>query len=231
MIRIGLIGDYDQEVKAHRVIPQAIELAANELACPFELEWLATPLLEQQTEQLLRKYQALWAVPATPYASMKGALNGIKFAREQRIPFLGTCGGYQHMIIEYSRNVLGLTKADHAESNPAASLKVVAPLTCSLNEQTNTFNLHPGSCIAKIYGKNEIVEQYGICNYGLNAEFRHLFEQGEMRITGVDSNGEARIIELASHPFFIGTLFQPERSAFKNIVHPLISAFLQAAKS
>jgi CTP synthase (UTP-ammonia lyase) len=91
-----------------------------------ELEWLATPLLEQQNEQMLGKYQAFWAVPATPYASMEGALNGFKFAREQRVPFLGTCGGYQHMIIEYARNVLGLTGANHAESNPA----VLTPANC-----------------------------------------------------------------------------------------------------
>lgn len=135
------------------------------------------------------------------------------------------------MIIEYARNVLGHAEADHAESNPTASMLLVAPLTCSLNEQTNVFTLNLGSSIAAIYGKSEIVEQYGICNYGLNTEFRRLFEQGEMRITGVDGNGEARIVELDQHPFFIGALFQPERSAFKNMVHPLIKAFLQAIKS
>jgi CTP synthase (UTP-ammonia lyase) len=145
MLRIGLIGDYDQEVKAHVAIPKAIQLAANDLGCQVEFEWIATPTLEQDYEQKLANYQALWTVPASPYASMQGALNGIQFARERKVPFLGTCGGFQHMIIEYARNVLGLSEADHAEENPAASILMVTPLTCSVSEKTNTFRLTPGS--------------------------------------------------------------------------------------
>ncbi|MBW5446898.1 hypothetical protein GE107_12590 [Cohnella sp. CFH 77786] len=229
MIRVGLIGDYKPEVKAHVAIPKAIELAANAISVPFEIEWLATPSLERAAERKLREYHALWAVPATPYESMEGALNAIRFARERRIPFLGTCGGYQHMLIEYARNVLDLKLADHAESNPDAELKLVTPLSCSVSEQTHAFRLVPGSKMAEVYGTNEIKEQYGICNYGLNPEFRHLFERGDMRVTGVDGNGEARLAELVSHPFYAGALYQPERSAFKAIVHPLIKAFLRAA--
>jgi CTP synthase (UTP-ammonia lyase) len=171
----------------------------------------------------------LLSVPASPYASMQGALNGIRFARECQIPFLGTCGGFQHMIIEYARNVLGLSEADHAEENPAASMLLVAPLTCSVSEKTNTFILTPGSKVASAYGNVEIVEQYGICNYGLNPEFAPLLDQAGLRVIGVDTDGETRIMELDQHSFFVGTLFQPERSAFKHIVHPLIKAFLQAA--
>ena len=229
VIPIGLIGDFNPQVKAHVAIPVALQLAANDLACEIKIEWLATPALEQGSELPLAEFHALWAVPGTPYASMEGALNSIRFAREHQIPLLGTFGGFQHMLIEYARNVLGITEADHAESNPAASVPLVAPLICSVNELTCTFTLTPGSRIAMIYGKNEITEQYGICNYGLNADFQPLFEQSHMRVTGVDSNGDARIIELEQHPFFIGTLFQPERSAFKHIVHPLVRAFLQAA--
>jgi CTP synthase (UTP-ammonia lyase) len=210
-------------------IPLAIQLAANDLGCQVEFEWLATPTLEQDYEQKLANYQAIWTVPASPYASMLGALNGIKFARERKIPFLGTCGGFQHMIIEYARNVLGLSEADHAEENPDAPILMVAPLTCSVSEKTNTFRLTPGSKVAIIYGNNEVIEQYGTCNYGLNPEFAPLLEQAGMRVVGVDPDGETRIMELAQHPFFIGALFQPERSAFKDIVHPLIKAFLQAA--
>jgi CTP synthase (UTP-ammonia lyase) len=228
MIRIGLIGDVDQKVKAHVAIPKAIELAANALAYQVEIEWLATPQLQYTTEQKLAHYHALWAIPGTPYASMDGALKGIQFAREHALPFLGTCGGFQHMVIEYARNVLGFAEADHAESNSDASMLLIAPLTCSFNEDIHTFTLAPNSRIATIYGQSEIVEQYGICNYGLNRSFESLFAQGEMSITGVDRNGEVRVLELAHHPFFIGTLFQPERSAFQHIAHPVIKALLQA---
>ena len=231
MLRIGLIGDYNQEVKAHVAIPSAIQLAANDLGCQAEFEWIATPALEQDYIKKLASYQALWTVPASPYASMRGALNGIQFARERRIPFLGTCGGFQHMIIEFARNVLGLMEADHAEENPTASLLMVTPLSCLVSEKTNVFSLTPGSKVAMAYGSNEAIEQYGTCNYGPNPEFAPLLEKAGLRVVGVDADGETRMMELAQHPFFVGALFQPERSAFANRVHPLIKSFLQAAMS
>jgi len=226
-IRIGLIGDFNPSVKAHIAIPRAVAMAANNLECHAETSWLATPLLEHNTAELLSAYDALWCVPASPYASMDGALSAIRFAREQGIPFLGTCGGSQHAIIEYARNVLGLAEADHAETNPSAPLPLIAPLACSLIEVQDTIYLKPGSRIAAIYGRTEIVESYH-CSYGLNPHYHSLFEQGGMSITGVDVNGEARVIELSGHPFFVCTLFQPERSAFAGTAHPLIMAYLQA---
>lgn len=230
MLRIGLIGDYDSSVKAHIAIPRALALAASALGTSITPEWLPTPdLATAALDAALAPYAALWSVPATPYASMEGALAAIRYARERSVPFLGTCGGFQHMLIEYARYALGIADADHAESNPEASTILVAPLVCSVSEQTNTFTLTPGSRIAAIYGAETITEQYGVCNYGLNAEFRPLFEGSGLHITGVDENGDARIVELDDHPFFLGTLFQPERSAFREVPHPLIEALLRAA--
>lgn len=231
MLRIGLIGDYNTQVTAHIAIPQALERAAHELAESIEVIWLPTPTLAQDSAQKLANYQALWATPNTPYASMEGVLQAIRFAREQHIPFLGTCGGFQHTIIEFARNALGITNADHAESNPEASNLLVTPLACSLNEMTLKFTLLPGSRAATIYGQQNIIEQYGICNYGLNPDFQPLLERNGLLVSGVDDEQRAaRIIELEQHPFFMATLFQPERSALKNLTHPLIKALLQAAQ-
>lgn len=229
MVKIGLIGDYDAEVVAHQAIPQALGLAADDLGVHVEANWIPTPSLDQDAEQKLSAYQALWTVPASPYASMQGALNGIRYARERRIPFLGTCGGFQHMMVEFARNVAGLKEADHAEENPAGSLLLVAPLSCSVSEQVHVFKLADGSQVREIYGAPEIAEAYGICNYGLNPEYRPLLEQAGLRVAGVDLNGDVRIMELEGHPFYIGTLFQPERSALKSTLHPLIRAFLRQA--
>lgn len=229
MIRIGLIGEWKPEVRAHIAIPQALELAAHDLGYQFEAEWLATPPLEHDTEHRLAAYQALWFVPNTPYASMDGALRALRYARERHIPTLGTCGGCQHMIIEYARNVLGMSEADHAEEHPDAEVALITPLACSNTEIITTRLLTPGSRVAAIYGKNKVTEQYGTCNYGPNAQFWPALEQGGLHITGADGDGNPRIVEIDRHPFFIGTLFQPERSAFQQIVHPLIRALLLAA--
>ena len=128
-IKIGLIGDYSPKVPAHVAIPKALALAANETESVVETAWLATETIAQNIRQL-SSFDALWCVPASPYASMDGALSAIPFAREHRRPFLGTCGGFQHALIEYVRNVLGYREADHAESNPEAEMPLIAPLSC-----------------------------------------------------------------------------------------------------
>jgi CTP synthase (UTP-ammonia lyase) len=226
-VRIGLIGDFNPDVLAHIAIPQALTLAARKIECSVETEWLPTPLLEKDTAERLAAFDGLWIVPASPYESMEGALLAIRFARERGVPFLGTCGGFQHALIEYARNVLNLAEADHAETNPESTLPLIAPLACALVEATDTIILQPGSRIAAIYGKSEISEKYH-CSFGLNPRYTTLFEASGLRITGFDKSGEARVFDLAGHPFYIGTLFQPERSAFNDVAHPLIVAYMQA---
>jgi CTP synthase (UTP-ammonia lyase) len=161
---------------------------------------------------------------------MEGALRAIRYAREHNTPFLGTCGGFQHAMIEYARNVLGLAGADHAEEHPDADVLLMVPLTCSLVEQDGTVRFRPGSRIATIYNRLESVEQYH-CSFGLNPRYQAMLEQGGIEITGWDVTGEARVFELPGHPFYMGTLFQPERSALNGVVNPLIRAFLEAASA
>lgn len=228
-IRIGLIGDYSPEVTAHVAIPKALALAAREPGGEIETTWLATESVARDVEQL-SSFDGLWCVPASPYASMDGALSAIRFAREQGLPFLGTCGGFQHAVIEYARNVLGYTEADHGESNPTSTMPLIAPLSCPLVGANGAIRLKEGSRVSRIYGKDEIAEEY-YCNYGVNVRYQSLLEGGGMKVTGVDAEGEPRIVELIEHPFFIATLFQPERSALAGIMHPLVSAYVQAAYS
>ncbi len=227
-VRIALVGDYQPDVIAHQAIPQALARAAADVGCSVEYDWHATPTLEQRAAETLAPYHGVWCVPASPYASMQGALNAIRYARESHTPFLGSCGGSQHALIEYARNVLGLHDADHSESNPDAALPLITPLACSLRETRGTITLRPGSRIQTIYGQTEIEEGFN-CSYGLNRDFYGLLERGDLRIDGVDSEGELRVVELTTHPFFFATLFQPERSALAGITHPLIVAYMRAA--
>ncbi len=226
-VQIGLIGDYNPEVRAHIAIPLALALASNGNADSIKLVWLPTSTLEHNVKSQLRNFRGLWCVPASPYASMNGALNAIRFARERNIPFLGTCGGFQHAIIEYARNALGRPDADHAESNPSAVNPLTTPLACALREAEGRIRLKSPSRARTIYGCAEATEPFN-CGFGLNQEHERMFEGSSLHITATDENGSARIVELDEHPFFVGTLFQPERSAFKQGRHPLIAAFVQA---
>lgn len=228
-IRIALVGDYHPDIPAHVAIPRALELAANDLGCVFEITWMQTdsPALSTQPPHALDSYDGIWCVPGSPYASMHGALHTITFARQHNIPFLGTCGGSQHALIEYARNVLGLAEADHAESNSTTELPLITQLSCALVEVSDTIKLISGTRIAQLYGKEEIQEQYH-CSFGPSLQYQHLFNDGNMRIAGLDNDGQARAFELTMHPFYMLTLFQPERSASTNVVHPLIRAFVQS---
>lgn len=230
-IKIGLIGDYSPEVTAHAAIPKALGLAAKEIKRRINVIWLGTENIAENIGEL-SEFDALWCVPASPYKDMDGALAAIKYARESEIPFLGTCGGFQHALIEYARNVLNLREADHTESNPQTEVPIIAPLACSLIEADGIIELEENSRISRIYGCREIYEQYH-CSYGFNSQYKSILEQSEMEITGADENGDPRVLELKSHPFFIATLFQPERSSLSGspTAHPLVRAYLEAAVS
>jgi CTP synthase (UTP-ammonia lyase) len=224
--RIGLIGDFNPDVTAHCAIPKALALAATQVGCEVEPVWLATDKIVLNDTKQFAGFTGLWCVPASPYASMDGALWAIQFARENRIPFLGTCGGFQHALIEYARNVLGIQNADHAETNPSGENLIVSPLACSLVEQTGLIRLKADSLIGKACGER-IIEGY-YCRFGLNPIFQSQLANGELEFTGWDDNGEVRAFELRSHPFFAATLFQPERAALREEAHPLIYAFVRA---
>ena len=115
MTRLALIGDHNPEVVAHRAIPLALELAQKNLSSVLQWDWIGTDAITDAPRQLAG-HAGVWCVPASPYKSMDGALAAIRFARETKRPFLGTCGGFQHALIEFARNVIGVTGADHAET-------------------------------------------------------------------------------------------------------------------
>lgn len=227
-IHIALVGDYNSTIAAHQAIPLAIDLAAKSVDVNVHFSWVPSESLISNAFLILSEYDAVWCVPGSPYRSMAGALNAITFARERLIPFLGTCGGFQHALIEYARNVLLLPESDHLESNPHASLPLITPLACSLIGTKSTIVLKQESKIMRIYNQEQIVEAFN-CNFGVNPDYQHLLEASStMHITGNDQAGNVRVIELDNHPFFIATLYQPERSALMGTCHPLIKAFIQA---
>lgn len=225
-LRIALVGDYNASVLAHKAIPLAIDDAAAVLNLDVDYDWLHTT--EVKSGEDLVGYDAVWVVPASPYQNEDGALVAIRYARENSIPFLGTCGGFQHAIIEYARNVMGWSDASHAETAQQGRM-VIAPLACSLVEKNDTIELRPNTLIAKAYGKTEIVEGYH-CNYGVSDAFARALADQPLKVTGWDEEGAIRAVELATHPFFVATLFQHERASLVGKPAPLVQALLFAAK-
>lgn len=224
-LRIGLIGDFDPVVTAHQAIPPALALAAAAVECQVALEWIPTESIT--TPSRVAHCDGLWCVPASPYRSTEGALTAIRFARETPRPFLGTCGGFQHAVLEFARDVLGWADAEHAELAPGSARAVIAPLACALVEVTGAVRFVPGTRIARACGAAESVEGYH-CSFGLSPAFARELTGGPLRVSATDMAGDVRALELDGHPFFVLTLFQPERAALRGVAPPLVTAFLQS---
>jgi CTP synthase (UTP-ammonia lyase) len=124
--------------------------------------------------------------------------------------------------------VLKLQDADHEETAPHAATLLVNRLVCSLVGQTQTIRFMPGTKVHHAYGTTEASEEFR-CNFGLNPAYRAQVLCGPLQCTGVDREGEARVVELTTHPFFVATLFLPQLTSSPATPHPLIVAYLRAA--
>jgi CTP synthase (UTP-ammonia lyase) len=219
--RIGVVGDYGETRETHRATNAELEAAGVDFA------WVPTVGIGDPAGSL-GGFDGLWISPGSPYESMDGALAAIRFAREEGVPLVGTCGGFQHVVVELARDVLGIEDADHAETNPGAEHLAVTPLACSLEGQSHPVRLVPRTRAAAIYGAAEVVEPY-YCSYGLNPELEPRVEAAGLAVSGRDENGSARIVELDEHPFFIATLYVFQARDDRSSPHPLTAAFLAAA--
>ena len=229
MPTIALLGDFSATAVAHQAIPLALARVRDETVPVLTWRWVQTRDLRDPAIDLA-DCAGVWAVPASPYENMAGVLAAIRWVRETRRPFLGTCGGFQHALIEFARNVLNVSAADHAETNPTGSDLVITRLACSLVDQTGPLKFAAGSQLRAIYGMESAHEGYR-CSFGPNVSFRSRFEAAGFRFTAFDELNEPRAAELSPslHPFFIGTLFQPERGALQGKTPPLVRAFVEAA--
>jgi CTP synthase (UTP-ammonia lyase) len=224
-VRIALVGDFSPEVIAHRAINESMRLAGG---AHVEPHWLHTSSI--QHGQPLESFHGIWCVPNSPYANTAGALWAIEWARTRRVPFLGTCGGFQHAVLEFVRNVLGRNDAAHAEMDPSTSFPVIAPLACALVEKSERILPTGHGRFTQWFGATPRSEGFH-CSFGLNPTYEALLENSGLEVVARGDSGEVRAVELREHPFFIGTLFQPERTALRGELHPLVEAFLRAASS
>jgi CTP synthase (UTP-ammonia lyase) len=227
-VRIALLGDYNPNGKAHQGAPRALALAGESAGVAVEWEWVHTSTLQPDPRHQLDAFQGVWCVPGSPYANTAGVIAAIRHVRTAGRPFLGTCGGFQHAMLECAEVLWGVESPAHAEVDPQAVNPVIASLSCSLVEKQGDVFFVAGSRLAGFYGVPSAVEGYH-CSYGLNANYAAHLESGPLRVSARDVAGEVRAAELDGHPFFFGTLYQPERSGLDGCRHPLIAAFVSAA--
>lgn len=222
--RLALVGDRSPHVRSHVRIPTV--LAALRVRDHIDLDayWISTDEVDEAT---IAGFDGVWLLPGSPYRSEAGAVTAVRTARERGIPFLGTCGGFQHALLEFARDVCGMATIQHGENNPAADDLLIVPLACSLAGHEAAVRVEADSLAGRVLGTTRTVERY-FCGYGLDAGRLDALRAGGMRFTGFDEDGEARVAELPEHPFFLATLFQPELAGDGGRAHPMVRAFAAA---
>jgi len=223
-IQVAIIGDKQPRFVPQEAIDNALQHSAARQNVRVETTWHATTLLKSENNRL-NDADAIWCAPGSPYESLEGALAGIRYAREHNIPFLGTCAGFQHAVIEFARNVLGENTASHPEYAEGASPLFMDDALCSrVGEEMKLRITDPHT--QAIYGAEHAVETY-YCRFALREEYVPTFEAHGLTVAGVDEG--TRIMRLAGHPFFYMTLFVPQVASRPEQPHPLISAYVAAA--
>jgi CTP synthase (UTP-ammonia lyase) len=156
-------------------------------------------------------------------------IEAVRTARELEIPFLGTCGGFQHAVLHLARDLAGIEHAHHAEYG-ATDTDVVVELECSLVGHEGPIRYTPGTLIARIAGVERSQERYH-CAYGIAPDYVATLEAAGVVFGAHDEDGAPRALELPGHPFFLGTLFQPELAGDGGRAHAVIRAFADAVVS
>jgi CTP synthase (UTP-ammonia lyase) len=222
MATIALVGDRSPSVRAHARIPQLIEALRRRDSIVLDPYWVPST----EAHEGLDGFDGIWVVPGSPYQSPEGAIQAARTAREHEIPFLGTCGGFQHALIMLARDLAGIDAA-HAEYGDDEGELVIVPLECSLVGHEGAIAYTPGTLMQEIMGADRSIERYH-CSYGLDPRYLQRLTDAGVVFSARDDAGDVRALELPSHPFFLGTLFQPELAGDGTRAHPVIRAFADA---
>lgn len=225
-VKIALVGDFDKNMYTHVALNDAIEHARAHLPFTLNAKWVQTEDIEKA---LLNgnNFHGFWIAPGSPYKNDEGVYKVIRMAREMNLPIIGSCGGFQYMVLEYARNVLNLSNAGHEESDPNAN-PVISKLSCSLKGQREEVHIpDSNSWLYQVFKTDKIIGKY-YCSYGVNPLFQEKLNRPPFLFTAFSATGEVRAFELRTHRFFKGTLFQPALDSSIENPNPLILDFFKA---
>ena len=237
-VEIGLVGKYVELKDSYKSIAEAFIHAGAANQCKVKLKWISSEeLTAENVEKELKGLQGVLVAPGFGTRGIEGKIEAVRFARENKIPFLGICLGMQCAVIEYARNVLGMEGAHTVEIKPSTPYPVIDIMQeqKEVTDMGGTMRLgaYPcvlkeGSNVYKAYGKKEISERHRH-RYEFNNKYLKEFEKSGMKATGINpDNNLVEVIEVENHPWFVGVQFHPEYKSTVVNPHPLFLAFVKA---
>ncbi len=242
-ITIALVGKYTTMLDTYASLVEALKAAAWHNNRDLILRWIDAEEVERAgAEELLRAAAGITVPGGFGVRGTEGKIKAIQYARENKIPYLGLCLGMQLAVIEFARNVAGISQATseefvEGENNKASCVIHIMDSQKTITDKGGTMRLGgwdcvltPGSQSHKAYGSENIRERHRH-RYEFNNDFRDQLTKAGMALTGTTTDEQlVEIIEIPNHPWFVGVQFHPEFTSRPITGHPLFNAFLAAAK-
>jgi CTP synthase len=237
-IKIALVGKYVDLHDSYMSIAESLTHAALAHGLDVDISWVnSETLTADELEKALRKVSGVLVGPGFGPRGTDGKVMAAKYARENNVPYFGICYGLHMAVIEFSRHVLGLDRADSSEINPETPSAVIdlmpdqrgVDMGGTMRLGLWPCRLEPGSKAAAAYGEPTVHERHRH-RFEVNNSFRERMADAGLIASGVSPDGRlVEIMELRDHPFFVGVQFHPEFRSRPTRPHPLFEAFIGAA--
>ncbi len=236
-VKIAVVGKYIDLQDAYKSIYESLTHAAASQDCGIDLKLIDAESLMDGVDGHLKDVAGVLIPGGFGERGVEGKISAARFARENKVPYLGLCLGMQVATIEFARNVCGLDKANSTEFEEDAA----DPVICLLDEQRDVktkgasmrlgtwpTKIAKGTVAEKIYGDSEVLERHRH-RYEFNMKYRDQMGEKGFTISGTSPDGAlAELIELRDHPYFLACQYHPEFQSKPNKPHPLFKAFVQA---
>jgi CTP synthase len=241
-VTIGFVGKYVELKESYKSLHEALVHGGIGNDCGVSIRYIDAEEIEKQGAEGLARACAdvdgILCAPGFGARGTEGKIAAIRYAREKRVPFFGICFGMQLAVVEFARNVAGMSGANSTEIDPATAYPVIS----MMNEQreltmkggTMRLGAYPcalveGSKAAEAYGSNQISERHRH-RYEVNNEFREPLEKHGLVLSGLSPDRNlVEMIELREHPYFVACQFHPEFKSRPLAPHPLFKRFIRAA--
>ena len=239
-VTVAMVGKYVELQDAYKSIQESFVHAGAANHCKVNVKCIHSEHInEDNVAEVLSDADGILVAPGFGERGIPGKIAAVRYARERGIPFFGICLGMQMAVVEFARDVLGYADAASVEIDPMTT----HPVIDLMEEQKKTTikggtmrlgayacKLVPGSLAAEIYSGSDVIYERHRHRYEFNDSYRAEFERAGMVISGINpDNGLVEIVEIPSHPFFIGTQFHPEFKSTPECPQPIFTAFVKAA--
>ena len=240
-VNIALVGKYIQLHDADISVVEALKHGGIASKATVNILWVdSEQVTEENVSEMLSEADGILVPGGFGDRGIEGKIQAIRYAREQNIPYLGLCLGMQLAIVEFARDVIGLSDAHSIELNPRTVHPVIdlMPDQADIEDIGGTLRLGSYPCVLKegtrsynVYGEDTIHERHRH-RYEVNNDYRNVLEENGMVLSGMSPDGRiVEMIELKDHPFFIATQAHPELKSRPNRPHPLFKGLIQASLS